>query len=642
MKRTFVSFDIFDTCLIRRCGEPHKIWDLMAEELFDKDDVRGRLSFVGNRRVAESKLSSDDLYPTFDDIYEELDVTQWGLTKNEVMQLELDIEERELFPNTQMLDVVKKMRKQGFTISFISDMYLPSSFLKKMLMKYGFLKEDDNIFVSAECKAAKCYGGLFDYVFKKTGTRGSQWIHYGDNENADYSKPRAKGVEAHLVRDCAFTTTEKQWLDDARFYTHKHEIELWVGLCRYCRLNVERDEAHERAIDLVASLYVPYVHWVLETARKNCVKKLFFLARDAHIFLEIAKQFSNQFPEIELKYLKLSRRSLYACAFYDVDDYEMKLTIGQCIAQTARTAVEYIGMQWEDLSKKTRKLYREETILTSSRKAMAFARTLAENDKDVILRKSKEYRRVFLEYLKQENVLNSCSRATVDLGWIGSGRCLLNHILRKENENTLISFYWGCNSGLINGLHDDNIYVFQRQYDVSEKSQGAVLFLEQYASVNGNGTTVGYKCNEGCIEPVEKEANLVDVKLVSTNEISVSLAAREANHLLKSEYALFDIFLCCGLKQLQKIQDNPSNDDLRFFSSIETESFGRKVKLVQPLLFKNKVSLAIWGIAAIPQWQTASIKLSFGRFAGMYTSFYKWSSNTLFAAKLQQWWDRRK
>jgi predicted HAD superfamily hydrolase len=124
MKRDHVSFDVFDTCLIRRCGLPYKIWDLMADKLFDKEDDRGRLSFVGNRSLAEKKVNQRILHPTLSDIYDELDVTQWGFEKEQVMNLEMGIEEQELFPNPEMLKIVDEYREKGFIIAFISYMYL--------------------------------------------------------------------------------------------------------------------------------------------------------------------------------------------------------------------------------------------------------------------------------------------------------------------------------------------------------------------------------------------------------------------------------------------------------------------------------------------------------------------------------------
>lgn len=640
MKRTFLSLDIFDTSLIRKCGEPRKIWDLMADELFDKEDYCGRLSFVGNRSVVEKRMMDENFYPTLNDIYEEFNVSQWGFESSLIMQLEMELEERELCPNPQMLDVVNKYRLEGFSVSFISDMYLPSVFLKKILVKHGFCKENEKVYVSAECKASKNDGSLFDYVFKDTGTKAKQWIHYGDNEKSDYLEPKSKGVKSFWIKNTLFTDEEKRWISDARFYTHKHEIELWAGLCRYARVNLDDSECTERAVDLISSLYIPYVRYIMDVSKEQEISVLYFLARDAHIFLQIAEQFKNRYPNIELKYLKLSRRSLYPCVFYEVNDYEMELTICQCIAQTAKKSVEYIGLEWESLSPKTRNQFNADYRFTSARKAKAFAKCLIENDRKMILEKSSNYREMLLGYLKQEGVLGFRKIASVDLGWIGSCRCILNYILRKEKYRTCDAFYWGASNMLMKGTIDDRLYVFQRQYDISHYSSGGVLFFEHYASINIFGSTLGYKKEADEFAPVEKESSSDNLELMAANENAVKKMALYSCSFVKNASAMNEIFLCCGLKQLQLLQDYPSTKDLLFFSFIDTEHFGKVVKLVQPLLLKNFISLLIWGIPAEPQWQSAAIKKTFGPFANLYKKLYEYTSKSKLSRIIRYLWNR--
>ena len=640
MKRTFLSLDIFDTCLIRKCGEPRKIWDLMADELFDKEDYCGRLSFVGNRSVVEKRMMDENFYPTLNDIYEEFNVSQWGFESSQIMQLEMELEERELCPNPQMLDVVNKYRLEGFSVSFISDMYLPSVFLKKILVKHGFCKENEKVYVSAECKASKNDGSLFDYVFKNTGTKAKQWIHYGDNEKSDYLEPKSKGVKSFWIKNTLFTDEEKRWISDARFYTHKHEIELWAGLCRYARVNLDDSECTERAVDLISSLYIPYVRYIMDVSKEQEISVLYFLARDAHIFLQIAEQFKNRYPNVELKYLKLSRRSLYPCVFYEVNDYEMELTICQCIAQTAKKSVEYIGLKWENLSPKTRALFKADFRFSSARKARIFAKCLIENDRKIILEKSSKYREMLLGYLRQEGVLGSRKIASVDLGWIGSCRCILNYILKKEKYRTCDAFYWGASNMLMNGTIDDRLYVFQRQYDISHYSNGSVLFFEHYASINDEESTVGYIKKKNEFFPIKKKTNDVDREMVVLNESVLTWFAKKYMSTALDREAMRDVFLCCGLRQLQNLQDKPNSRDLKFFSFISTENFGCVIKLVQPLLLKNIFALLVWGIPAEPQWLPAAVKKTFGPFAELFVKTYNYTSRTKLAHLLRLWWNR--
>lgn len=640
MKRDHVSFDVFDTCLIRRCGLPYKIWDLMADKLFDKEDDRGRLSFVGNRSLAEKKVNQRILHPTLSDIYDELAVTQWGFEKEQVMNLEMEVEEQELFPNPEMLKIVDEYREKGFIIAFISDMYLPTGFIKKILMKFGFCKEGERVYVSAECKAGKYDGRLFDFVLKETGTKPKQWIHYGDNERSDYRIPKSKGVKANLVNNTSFTDEEKRWIDEARFYTHKHEIELWAGLCRLIRLQNEQSLAATMAVDFVTSIYVPYVQYVLNVARQNGIKTLYFLARDGHIFLEIAKSLKAEIEGIECRYLKLSRRALHKCVFYNVDDYELKLTVGNALNQTVENALKFIGVDYENLTERTKNLFRKDFVLRTERRIRDFSESIKENDSELIRTASKRNRDLLLKYLKQENLFEKKS-AFVDLGWVGSCRCVIGYIMKKEGYEPLPTFYWGYNNALIYGMDCGDLFVFNKQYDLVSNYSCCNLFLEQYASMNDAGTTIGYSEKKGIVEAVEGEKNIGNNFIVKTNEFYVKRIAEQLSANILDFDSFNDIFLCCGLRQLENIQKNPSRRLLKFFSYVRVENYGVENFLIRKLPLKDFIALLVWGIPASIIWAEAAVIKTFGPFAPLYKKIFQYTSKTFFAKALRTWWEKR-
>lgn len=638
MKRDHVSFDVFDTCLIRRCGLPCKIWDLMADKLFDEDDDRGRLSFVGNRSLVEKMANQRMPHPVLSDIYDELNVAQWGFEKERVMNLEMEIEEQELFPNPEMLKIVKDYREKGFIIAFISDMYLPTKFIKKILVKFGFCNENENVFVSAECKAVKSDGKLFDYVLKKTETKAKQWIHYGDNERSDYRIPKSKGIKANLVNNTSFTDEEKRWIDEARFYTHKHEIELWAGLCRLTRLQNEQSFAATMAVDFIASVYVPYVIWVLRTAKAKGIKTLYFLARDSHIFLEIAQALKAESEGIECRYLKVSRRVLHACAFYDVDDYEMKLTVGNAYNQTVERVLEKMGLRYECLSKETSSKFSRSYSLINEKRMKLFSKSLMENDSEYIKSASQENRTLFLEYLKQECFFNQKS-AMVDLGWVGSCRCIVNHILQKEGYQPVPTFYWGYHRWLSNGKSADGLYVYNQQCDISQLCSCGSLFFEEYASLNSSGSTVGYQKNNGMISAVEGERKSSAAYLEKINEkITVSIVdGLLRNGLLDKERALKDVFLLCGLKQFSNMIKKPSKKIIDVFKDVYTESYGVSEKFIRVLPVKDFFALLIWGVPATSIWAEGSILSTFGPLSSLFIKIYKKTSKSSIANHIKNW-----
>ena len=643
MKREYVSFDVFDTCLIRRCGRPYKIWDLMADKLFEKDDSRGRLSFTGNRRLVEKKASYGSPYPTLNDIYHELNVAQWGFEQNSIMNLEMEIEEQELFPNPEMLKTVSKYRENGFKIAFVSDMYLPPEFIRKVLAKFGFCKDSDLVFVSAFCKASKSDGKLFDFVLKDTQTKAKQWIHYGDNERSDYRVPRSKGIKAILVNDTDFTDEEKRWIDDARFYSHKHEIELWAGLCRLTRLQNERSFAATMAVDFIASVYVPYVAYVLRTAKEKGIKTLYFLARDGHIFLEIAKAMKAESEGIECRYLKVSRRALYACVFYEVNDFELQMTVGAAVGnsyKTVKNTLNSFDFEYENLSDETKKMFPADYVLRTRSKTNAFIETLKKNDVDLIKKKSEQRRQNLLGYLKQECFFEKPS-AMVDLGWVGTCRLILNYILCKENESSVPTFYWGYNSSLLYGEKWDELYVFNGQYDhVLEYSCGN-LFFEKYASLNADGSTLRYDNKGTKFCPVEGKRDDSVRWLMNVNETTVSRFCQNFAVLFFSKEALFDVSYCCGLKQEFQILKVPTFDHVKLFGFVKFENYGVETMMVRRLPLKDVLALLVWGVPASMIWCEAALKKTFGLFTPLFEWCFHITSKTPFANRLRLWWENR-
>lgn len=642
MKREYVSFDVFDTCLIRRCGRPYKIWDLMAEKLFERDDSRGRLSFTGRRSLAEENAYKSTPYPTLKDIYDELDVTQWGFEQNSIMELEMEIEEQELFPNPEMLKSVNQYREKGFEITFVSDMYLPVEFIRKVLVKYGFCQESDLIFVSAYCKASKYDGKLFDFVLRETKTKARQWVHFGDNKRSDYQIPKSKGIKAYLINDTDFTDEEKHWLDAAFFYQHKNEIELWAGLCRLTRLQTERSYIAAMAVDFIASVYVPYVTYVLKTAKVNGIKTLYFLARDAYIFLEIAKALKKESEGLECRYLKVSRRSLFPCLFYDVNDYELELAIKRNHYRTVADALKYIDIEYDSLSSLTKEKFALDFSLNKKTHRACFAKILIANDSKLIKRCSEEKRSLLLKYFKQEGLFNQKS-AMVDLGWVGSCKTIVNYILRNEGHDSVPTFYWGYSRELIYGNQDDLLYIYNKQYDMSKSSCGYLVF-EEYASINADGSTIGYKQEDGKIVPVEENGDESVKQLALLNESSTKALCENLNTIKSLQASAFDdIFNLCGLSQFTRMLSKPSKDNIHFFKRIEFENYLVVRKMVRRLPLKELLSLLVWG--RLPPtsmiWTEAAIKMTFGPFAPLFFRFYKFSSKTAFANRLRLWWENR-
>ncbi len=334
---SWVSFDIFDTCISRLCGEAGSLFYILAHRVLGDDAPSSYCAeFVQERVRAEQKARQNTIKEeiTLNDIYAVADFSPYSTTKNEdILALELEIERAMWQPIQPTLQLIEKARRQGAQILFISDMYIPQSILKDALRDLGILKEKDKLYVSSDIGITKQSGKLYDYVQSECKIIISKWQHYGDNYAADYVVPRAKGIKAHRLR-YDYDVVEPVYLKNIELREYPY-ASLLAGLTRSLRLASDTDVS-TFAYSLSAPLFVAWTLTILKDAAQRGIRRLCFLARDGYIPYLIAKQYATQFPTIECAYVCVSRKSLYLPGEPELS-YEkirevLQNNIGQCVA----------------------------------------------------------------------------------------------------------------------------------------------------------------------------------------------------------------------------------------------------------------------------------------------------------------------
>lgn len=624
--KKIASFDIFDTCVIRKCGIPEKIWDIMSNSLFAKEDLQSRITFKTQRKYAESKANQITPYPNLNQIYDTIDLSQWDLCKKDIIQLEESTEEKQIILNEHILPIIEKYRKEGYEICFISDMYLSSTFLKGILKKFKLYNDDDSIYVSCESKASKNDGSLYNYIQHEKKVKFKNWVHFGDNKISDLQVPRKKGIQAHWYIYTDFTEHEKDWLRNASFYNHKNEIELYAGFTRAVRLAQPKDSKITLAANLVAPLYIPYVYFTLVESQQKKIDQVYFLARDGHILLQIAKQFQSSFPDISLHYLKISRRAIYPCYFYDGSYEEFFWLLKRAIGYEIGSALIHIGIDWEQLPDSKHIQFRKNQLLNLESTAK-LADYLSKHFCAEIVKKSRDVRNNLLAYLDQEHFLQASHKAIVDLGWEGSLRICLNKILEKENFPQTYAFYWGYSNSVIQSKNN-NVSFFR--YEDNRNQPHAAEVLEHYVSANSSGSTKAYKKTNNSVIPIETEQLNYIKEIQFTNEDISCQIAKEYLSTITNKDANRDIFLCCGYRTLNDILEFPNNDETEIFSLIKVDNFEQTYYIADKLRFKDIVTLLIWGHTFYPKWKEAAISLTLKKKGKLFMRFAEITSSSKF------------
>ena len=318
--RLIESFDIFDTVLTRRVGDPRAAFLQLGHRLASKGIIHcSAESFSRQRTAAEVRCFRNagglDSSVNIVDIYNEMR-SSLGIdrsTHGKLIEEELDLESDLLVPLVDGASQVAAARKRGHEVVFVSDMYLPSWFIREQLAKHNLIEDDDKLFVSNEYGASKATGALWRHVTDELRVETKNIHHTGDDRKSDFVSAKRAGLRA------TYMDQGKQNRFERRLESWAHETDgmtsLLAGASRLARTQIHGHTQDERAIrDVAAGVVAPFlvgnVVWILQQAIESHIEKIFFIARDGQILVDIARELA---PKVgytgELSYLYGSRKA---------------------------------------------------------------------------------------------------------------------------------------------------------------------------------------------------------------------------------------------------------------------------------------------------------------------------------------------
>lgn len=521
------SFDIFDTVLIRKCGKPENIFYLLAHKLYPGDKDK-RENFVAWRREAEGRVANNIKggETTITDIYTVEGVTLFhDYTPAQLIEAEKEVEAENLTANPAVKAIIEKCRAEGKTICFISDMYLDSEFLARVLKREGCLTGEERVYVSCEEEARKSTGALFDKVCNYLHP--TEWEHYGDHPVSDVKRAINRGIEAKQI-NTAYTENEKHLADNSK--QHGNELSCLAGLQRTARIKLGNAPFTTLAADFVAPAYIPYVKFILEKAKELGIKRLYFLSRDSYILQKIAETEQANYPDVQLKYLFVSRKALLlpylhkpsADKFIAIQD---KQTL---IGKNTEELLLGIGTNRAELKEKYSTTIGY-TKIESVKEEKDFIEKIfgtASSYKSHLQELAQEKRTLLNEYFAQEELFDNVKTAMVDVGWLGTTRLMINSILKEEGHKETPFFYYGIRGDVLN----ENYGKYYSYNTPQELSTELTTLIENYFSASPYPSTIGYCETNGiiapCFKPGEeyKESNIIKANTAACEFIAKEIA----------------------------------------------------------------------------------------------------------------------
>lgn len=284
---THISFDIFDTLLIRKILFPEDIWKLV-EERAQRNGLT-IIDFASKRAVAQEEMGLSN--PDIDAIYDNLR-KKYQVQKEEAdlyKQLEIRTEHEMLIVRQDMVDLFHKCLESGKRVYLISDMYLPESIIREILEENG-ITGYDAIYISCDRKSLKLQG-LFELVKEQQGP--GDFLHIGDHVIYDGVCAALAGMDYCLIPS-PLTMARGTWLAGAIDNAVSISERLLMGAIIAKVLNspfkagwnenkLVIDTEYEYGYTFCAALIIKFILWMTSVLKRGKYEKILFASRDGYV-----------------------------------------------------------------------------------------------------------------------------------------------------------------------------------------------------------------------------------------------------------------------------------------------------------------------------------------------------------------------
>lgn len=315
-----VAFDIFDTLLVRPFFHPHDLFGFLEAE-------SGLEGFAEARIRAEREARRTDPETDIDGIYRSIDPKYLALKDAEIGS---EISFSRADPD--MVEVFGYASEKGKNIVLVSDMYLPSDILERMVSKNGF-SGHSKIYVSTETKVSKRSGLMYDTVLGDLGLPPSKVLMIGDNRHADCDSAISKGLKA------------MRWIPMKERYaaSHRHEMRF---LKRYPGYEssvivamdmlgwVEHpDETYWHMVSrrFGGPMNIMFAKFVMDNSED--MDKLVFFSRDGYMPMKVYEALGGKKPFV---YLHTSRMIAKVFGRRDLSDRDTVLSLMAYLRDSGR------------------------------------------------------------------------------------------------------------------------------------------------------------------------------------------------------------------------------------------------------------------------------------------------------------------
>lgn len=475
-----VSFDVFDTLLVRRVHDPDLVKLPVAEYIATLANQNGqtlRWDAVQMRRdehekalrqkTAETFVDEEAHYPTFmRSLIDELFTENVDEIYEKVRSFELKIENSMLVPRQEFSTWLTALKAQGKRIFAISDMYLSGAEIEILLAHAGLLDNIDKVISSADSFLCKASGKAYEMLVEEHALNPARWMHVGDHPISDGLRASEAGVQALVILD----PEERRRKAIARHYYHYGIFRpFWKGrtlqqfMAPLEAENLPQANMYIEGYNFFGPLMGVFIQKIAEYCKKEKISKIFFLSREGWMFKQVWEKVTpwlypgQTLPEIE--YLYVSRMALAgaSCAHNGLSRKNADIVFLPVGNKDFTDVCRVFGLTIEALIPHLERYdLKPDTLLSANYPAYKPKHThqfhaLLEDDafQAEIKKQTRPGNDALQRYLEEMDFFSHNDIALVDIGWLGTiQRYLYSSIAHREDRPSCHGLLFGATRGI--------------------------------------------------------------------------------------------------------------------------------------------------------------------------------------------------
>lgn len=435
-----ISFDIFDTLIMRQVYEPQDVFKLVEESLKQHNC---NIPFSNWRIEAERTLYGRVKNPTFDEIYKNMQKL-FDINQNDIKvlkNLEIDFEKKVIIPRKRMIEIYNYAKNSGKVIFITSDMYFDRRYMSMFLNECG-ISGYSKLFISCDINKSKSKGDMYEHI-KKYIKDGDRILHIGDNYETDIENANNNGIDSFWIMKAsdmfqnspiAFIFSSIETFNDKLllgnilsilfndpFVLKEHNGKIYIN------------SAYSLAQVCISPITITFMAWLINKVKHMKNSVLLFVSRDGYYLHKLYEQVRDKFNLPKAVYFYSSRVAATSAAIKSIDD--IKLICRTITGRTRDRLRDYLEARFLIKLPDIENDFIEKVLLD---KGYDYIEKKILSYRSKILEKSKVMRKTYLTYIDKLAIKQYANIYLIDMVTHGSVVYGLSKIMKRPIK--LISF----------------------------------------------------------------------------------------------------------------------------------------------------------------------------------------------------------